>query len=370
MRLKPGFLYSKIEEEDLRRKQTRTIGTPEAQSRKCSGQEEDMAVSNTKLRTLYIMKTLLERSDEEHVLSAADLEKALKAQGLTADRKTIYGDIETLESFGLDIVQVKGGVKAGCYIASRDFQLPELKLLVDAVQASKFITTKKSRELISKLEKLTSENNANQLQRDVFIINRPKADNETIYYNVDRIHEALSRDRRIDFQYTEWSMEKKLVPKRGGRYYNVSPWALTWDDENYYLIAYEEESGRIKHYRVDKMRNVTVSGEMRLGREKFDGFDLASFAKKTFGMYGGVDEKVSLLCEARLVGVMLDRFGREITIVPEGSERFRLTVPVSVSPQFFGWITGLGRGVSIEGPEDVKEEYKRYIEGILERYEG
>lgn len=329
-----------------------------------------MAVSDTKLRTLYVMKILLERSDEEHVLSSVDLEKALKAQGMSADRKTIYGDIETLERFGLDIVQVKGGVKAGCYIASRDFELPELKLLVDAVQASKFITTKKSRELISKIEKLTSENNAKQLQRDVFIVNRPKADNETIYYNVDRIYEAMSRDRRIEFQYTEWNMEKMLVPKKNGRYYGVSPWALTWSNENYYLIAYEDASDKIKHYRVDKMKNVTVSGEMRSGREQFDGFDLASFVKKTFGMYGGIDETVSLLCEARLVGVMLDRFGREITIVPEGSEHFRITVPVSVSPQFFGWITGLGEGVSIEGPENVKEEYRLFLRGILEKYEG
>ena len=259
-----------------------------------------MAVSNTKLRMLYVMKTLLEQTDEEHVMSSYDLEKVLLSYGLKADRKTIYSDIETLEEFGLDIVSVKGGVKPGWYIASRDFELPELKLLVDAVQSSKFITEKKSMELISKIEKLAGAHEAKYLQRNVYIYNRIKAGNETIYYNVDSIHEAILFNRQIKFQYSEWNMEKELVLKRGGEYYEVSPWALTWDDENYYLIAYEESSDKIKHYRVDKMKNTAMTEEERAGREKFEDFDLASFSKKTFGMYGGRDERISLICEKRL----------------------------------------------------------------------
>lgn len=327
-----------------------------------------MTISANKLKILYTMKALLEKSDERHVLSAEDLNKILKEYGYSADRKTIYSDMETLEAFGLDIVQVKGGPKPGYYIGSRDFELAELKLLVDAVQASKFITTKKSRELIEKIEKLASENDAKQLQRNVFIYNRPKTGNERIYYNVDEIHTAILQNRQIRFQYTEWTTDKRLVPKKGGQYYAVSPWALTWDDENYYLIAYERDSDKIKHYRVDKMKNTDVAEEERLGKEQFQDFDLAAFAKKTFGMYGGRDETVSLVCDKRLAGVILDRFSADSILVPEDEGHFRVSVLVSVSPQFFGWITGLGSGVRIAEPENVQAEYRAFLEEILCKY--
>ena len=181
---------------------------------------------------------------------------------------------------------------------------------MDAVQASKFITAKKSKELISKIEKLASKNSARQLQRNVFIFNRTKTENERIYYNVDQIHTAVLENRQISFQYTEWNLQKELVTRKNGKIYIVSPWALTWDDENYYLIAFEEESRKIKHYRVDKMKNTEIIEEKRLGKDSFADFDLAFFAKKTFGMYGGRDETVSLVCENRLIGVILDRYFR------------------------------------------------------------
>lgn len=327
-----------------------------------------MTISVNKLKLLYMMKALLEKSDERHVMSAEDLNTILKEYGYSADRKTIYSDMETLEAFGLDIVQVKGGTKPGYYIGSRDFELAELKLLVDAVQASKFITTKKSRELIEKIEKLAGQNDAKQLQRHVFIYNRPKTGNETIYYNVDEIHTAILRNRQIRFQYTEWTTDKQLVPKKGGQYYVVSPWALTWDDENYYLIAYERDSDKIKHYRVDKMKNTEVKEEDRLGKEQFQDFDLAAFAKKTFSMYGGRDETVSLICDNRLAGVILDRFSADSILIPEDEDHFRVSVLVSVSPQFFGWITGLGSGVRIAGPANVQAEYRAFLEEILCKY--
>ncbi len=327
-----------------------------------------MAVASSKLKTLYIMKELMEKSDEEHVLSAEDLNKGLLTYGLSADRKTIYSDIETLQAFGLDIVQVRGGAKPGYYIGTRDFELAELKLLVDAVQASKFITARKSRELIEKIEKLTSISQAKQLQRDVFIFNRLKTGNETIYYSVDQIHAAISGNRQIRFQYTEWSPEKKLIPKKDGAAYVVSPWALTWNDENYYLIAYEENSDKIKHYRVDKMKDVQTLEEERLGREVFDGFNPADFAKKTFRMYGGTDRRVSLLCERKLIGVILDRFGTDVIVAPVDEEHFKVTVTVSISPQFFGWVTALGNGVKIEGPEEVRAEYRKLLDRVAEMY--
>ncbi|WP_288174713.1 helix-turn-helix transcriptional regulator [Sporofaciens musculi] len=326
-----------------------------------------MAVSQVKLRTLYIMKMLLEKTDEKYTMSAADIDKALGDYGMSADRKTVYNDIETLREFGMDVLQTKGS-NSGYYIGSRKFELPELKLLVDAVQASKFISRKKSEELIRKLESLASEHDARQLQRNVFIYNRPKTGNETIYYNVDKIHTAILENRQIQCQYAEWTVKKELIPKKNGAVYTVSPWSLTWDDANYYLIAYDEASDCMKHYRVDKMQRTRVIRQERVGKERFQDFDLVEFSKKTFSMYGGHDEEVTLQCGNELIGVILDRFGTDIMIVPADEGQFRVRVLVAVSPQFFGWVTGIGVRLRIAGPERVQKEYKEYLEGIMEGY--
>ncbi|MXP78699.1 WYL domain-containing protein [Lachnospiraceae bacterium WCA-9-b2] len=326
-----------------------------------------MAVSQVKLRTLYIMKMLLEKTDEKYTMSAADIDKALCDYGMSADRKTVYNDIETLREFGMDVLQTKGS-NSGYYIGSRKFELPELKLLVDAVQASKFISRKKSEELIRKLESLASEHDARQLQRNVFIYNRPKTGNETIYYNVDKIHTAILENRQIQYQYAEWTVKKELIPKKNGAVYTVSPWSLTWDDANYYLIAYDEASDCMKHYRVDKMQRTRVIRQERVGKERFQDFDLVEFSKKTFSMYGGHDEEVTLQCGNELIGVILDRFGTDVMIVPADEGQFRVRVLVAVSPQFFGWVTGIGVRLRIAGPERVQKEYKEYLEGIMEGY--
>lgn len=326
-----------------------------------------MAVSHVKLRTLYIMKMLLEKTDERYTMSAADIDRVLRGYGMSADRKTVYNDIETLREFGVDVLQAKG-TNGGYYVGSRKFELPELKLLVDAVQASKFISRKKSKELIHKLESLASEHDAGQLERNVFIYNRPKTGNETIYYNVDQIHEAILDNRQIQYQYAEWTVKKELKPKKNGAVYTVSPWSLTWDDANYYLIAYDEEADCMKHYRVDKMRHTRVTERARIGKERFQDFDLAEFSKKTFSMYGGHDEEVTPQCANELIGVILDRFGTDVTVIPVDKEEFRVHVLAAVSPQFFGWITGIGDRLYIAGPRHVQKEYTEYLKEIMERY--
>ncbi len=326
-----------------------------------------MAVSQVKLRILYIMKMLLEETDEEHTVSAADIDRALRRYGMTIDRKTVYNDIETLREFGIDILQTKGS-GGGYYVGSRKFELPELKLLVDAVQVSKFISRKKSEELITKLESLASEYDARKLQRNVFIYNRPKTGNETVYYNVDQIHTAIMENKQIEYQYAEWTMQKKLEPRKHGVVYRVSPWSLTWDDAKYYLIAYDENADCIKHYRVDKMQKISVVGQERIGKEKFQDFDLVEFSKKTFSMYGGHDEEVILQCDLDMIGVILDRFGTDVMIVPVDKKRFRVRVLVAVSPQFFGWVTGIGSKLRIYGPESVRKEYMEYLQHIIQEY--
>ena len=326
-----------------------------------------MAKSNNhKMALLYMMRELLQKTDEDHSMNASDLIAALAAYDCEADRRTIYSNVEILQDFGIDVIKKENG--QGYYIGSRDFELPELKLLVDSVQSSKFITEKKSRELIAKLMQLTNEQKARQLNRSVFIRNRMKTGNEKVYYNVDTLHEAMNRNRQIRFKYGEWTAAKELVEKKGGTEYQVSPWALTWDDENYYLIAFDEAAGIIKHYRVDKMLKIGLTDEERVGRDSFEDFDLAAFSKKTFGMFGGPDANVVLRCRSNLAGVIIDRFGREISLVPEDGEHFHVHVTVAVSPQFFGWVTGIGPGIEIVSPADVREAYGAYLADILSKY--
>lgn len=322
---------------------------------------------NSKLRILYLIKIFLEKTDEEHRLSATELNKELYKYGISVNRKTIYSDIELLREFGIDILQTKG-TNGGYYVGQRKFELPELKLLVDAVQASKFITSKKSEELIKKLGSLTSEYNSKKLRRNIFIFNRAKSRNETIYYNVDQIHEAILSNYQISFRYAEWTPQGKMRLKRNGKTYQVSPWMLAWEEENYYLIAYDEQAKYIKHYRVDKIRDAAILHEKRNGQQYLNEFDLSTFTKKTFSMYGGKDENVSLLCNNHIAGVIIDRFGKENVLIPVGKEKFRINILVSVSTQFFGWITGLGKEVQIEGPEDVVYQYKQYLLDVLKNY--
>ena len=327
-----------------------------------------MPAMNQKLRTLYLMDIMLQRTDDQHMLNASQLSKILEQEySIPTDRRTIYTEMEILSTYGLDIQQKKG-TNPGYYIGARDFELPELKLMVDAVQSSKFITENKSRQLIQKLEKLCCKSDAEILAKQVFVVNRPKTENETIYYNVDDIHTAIFANKEISFQYAEWTMQKKMRLKKDGAMYVVSPWALTWDDENYYLVAYDDKAGIIKHYRVDKMLHMSVLETERKGRESFENFDLAAFAKKTFGMYGGVDTEVTLSCAGHLAGVILDRFGQDTWMVPTDKEHFRTRVLVSVSPQFFGWVTGIGTGMQIEGPENVRQQYKAYLHEIMNNY--
>ena len=294
-----------------------------------------MASFDQKLRTLRLMEILLERTDDSHMLNASELCTILDQEyGISTDRITIYTEMEILDKFGLNIHQKKGK-NPGYYIGARDFELPELKLLVDAVQSSKFITEKKSKELITKLEKLCCRTDAAMLSKYVFIVNRSKTENETVYYNVDYIHTAIYENKEI---------------------------------ENYYLVAYDAEAGIIKHYRVDKMQNTEILETDRKGEDSFQNFDLAAFAKKTFGMYGGVDAEVTLECKNELAGVVIDRFGYDVWLITQGEDHFKTRVLVSVSPQFFGWVTGIGSGIKITGPDNVKAEYKAYLQNVLENY--
>ncbi|MDL2295667.1 WYL domain-containing protein [Lachnospiraceae bacterium OttesenSCG-928-E19] len=316
---------------------------------------------NQKLKLLYLVKILEEKTDEEHTLSTKELIRELEKYEIKAERKSIYDDIYHLQEFGYDIILQKEQ-PTGYYLASREFEIAELKLLVDAVQSSKFITYKKSNELIRKLEHLCSVEEAKSLRRQVFVADRIKTMNESIYYNVDKIYSAMSLKGKISFLYDEWTIEKKLKPRRGGERYKVTPKALTWEDENYYLVARDEKE-LVKHYRVDKMRNIELSNE-KAGAS--DEIDLAKLAKRTFGMFGGEEDIVKLRVKNQLIGVIIDRFGKDVPVRADGEEHFIARVEVAISGPFFGWIFGLGEGVEIVSPEYVVEDYKQQIERVRE----
>jgi predicted DNA-binding transcriptional regulator YafY len=320
-----------------------------------------------KQKLLLIRQYLEENTDEQHPASTAELIAYLDARGVSAERKSIYDDMETLRDFGLDVVKIRQGNQSGWYLGERDFQLPELRLLVDSIQSSRFLTRKKSLELIGKLEKLTSVHQAKGLRRQVFVKNRIKSMNESIYYLVDELHSAIGEDRRIRFRYFNYNAKGERELRRNGEWYHVSPWALLWDNENYYLVAYDAADYRIKHYRVDKMQRITLTDQPRLGREHVEAFDMANYAKSVFGMFGGEETAVTLEGENRMVGVLIDRFGKDILLVPSDENHFEAKVNVAVSAQFFGWIMALGDGIRITGPGPVVQKMKAEIRRLAAR---
>lgn len=325
-----------------------------------------MKLSHQKLKLFYLMKILLEKTDEEHTITVPEMIAELGKLGISAERKSVYDDLEYLKLFGLDVCSRKTRTH-DYFIGSREFELPELKLLVDSVQSSKFITHKKSMELISKIEKLTSEANAKKLHRQVFVTNRVKTVNETIYYNVDKIHDAIAANKQITFKYYDLDVNRKKVYRKNGDRYTESPVALTWDDENYYLITYKEKYDDYAHYRVDKMESIEITEEDRVLSE--EPFDLSAYSKTTFAMFGGEETEVSIKFENDLVGVVFDRFGTDVRIVKADEDHFICTVNVAVSPHFLSWIVSFGRRAKIMSPDYVVDEMYALIRESLENYE-
>ena len=322
---------------------------------------------NQKLKLLYILKLLAQQSDEKHLISMPRIIEYLEQQGISSERKSIYSDLKLLGEFGYDILYVKNRAGGGYCLASREFELAELKLLVDAVAASKFITAKKTRELVEKLSKLASVHEAGQLRRQVYV-DRIKNDNESIYYTVDEIHRAMQENRQISFVYYDWGIDKQLHARKNGKHYCVSPFFLIWKGEYYYLVAYDGTTEMTKYYRVDKMKELTVCEEAREGMEITGKENPVLIAERDFSMFSGRSEVVMMEFTQDMLGVVIDRFGKNITLRPAGENLFATHVTVSVSHQFFGWLTGLGNKVRLTGPQEVKDEYIAYLASIQEMY--
>lgn len=322
-----------------------------------------------KLKLMYLIKLFEERTDVSHGLSMTDIIEALSEEGITAERKSIYADISALNEFGFDIVKDKEGKACVYKLVERDFEIAELKLLVDAVQSSKFITESKSNKLIKKIEGLASNNEAKSLHRQVYVANRIKTTNESVYYNVDDIQKAIAENHKVSFQYFQWNPNKEKELRHNGMRYEISPWALTWDDENYYMVGYDSKERKIKHYRVDKMLKIEIMADSkREGKALFKDMDMAVYSKKIFGMFGGVEETVVLECKNGISGVIIDRFGTEVDIIKRATDSFTVRVNVQISPQFLGWVFSLGENIKIISPDSVIKRMRDEITRIKEIY--
>lgn len=322
---------------------------------------------NGKQKLIRLIEIFIEHTDEEHGLTIPEIIEKLSEYGIKAERKSLYDDFLVLEELGIPISRVKTK-QTRYYIDFCVFELAELKMLVDAVQASRFITAKKSREIISRLESFTSAHKRRELSRQVYVEDRVKTANPASMYTVDSVHNAINTDFRLRFRYFEYDAEKKKKLRRSGEYYSVSPLMLIWSEENYYLVAYEEDAERIKHFRIDKMLDVSILEERRTRCEVTEAFSPSDYSRKVFGMYGGREELVTLECRERLAGVMIDRFGTE-PLFTKTDFGFRFSIRLMVSPTFFAWVMGFGDEIKITSPESVKNEMHDMLVRTASLYE-
>lgn len=324
--------------------------------------------SNQKLKLLYLLKMLIEKTDEANTMTINDMIAELERYGINAERKSIYDDLEALRHYGLDI-ETRKSKTTEYFVAGRLFELPELKLLVDAVQCSKFVTHKKSNELIKKIESLASNKQAQSLHRQVYVSNRVKTINESIYYNVDSLHAAIAENKKVSFKYFDYDIKKEKLFRKNGDKYTVSPYALSWDDENYYLITFSTKYNGFTHYRVDRMAEIDLIDEERDPLPERAHFDIAEYTKKVFNMFGGDEVTVQIQFDNSLVNAVIDRFGKDIVIGKMDDSSFNIWIKVAVSSTFFAWISQFGNKVKILSPEPVIEQYKNCMKEILMQYE-
>lgn len=317
-----------------------------------------------KLKIFHILRILKEETDEDHRIFVPEIIKRLEEIGISAERKSIYRDLDTLSTYGYDISHDR----TGCALLSRDFRLAELKLLVDAVQASRFITGDRRTELLEKLTRLTSHHQASMLNRAVKTEEGDRQQNKSILINIDWIHSAMADNKKISFQYFDWTPKKEQLLRHDGKRYDMSPWALIWSNENYYMLAYDESMDSIRHFRVDKMKNIRKSEALREGYDTYSRFDFSKYSSKLFGMFSGEECTVTLKCENSVAGSIIDRFGTGVSIFPQNDGYFTCAVPVIVSPNFYSWVLQFGKRIEIIAPADIRDGMKNLLSGVLELY--
>lgn len=320
----------------------------------------------SKLKLIRLLQLMMEHTDDEHGLSMPEIISALDRMGIKAERKSIYDDLASLSEIGFTVDTLPTR-PVSYYLADRIFELAELKLLVDAVQSSKFITEEKSRDVINKLKIFAGEHGAGELSRQVYVEGRGKTVNKSSIYTIDTIHRAINHDFKITFRYFTYGINKEKIYRRSGAVYTVSPYALIWNDEFYYMVGYDEDKGDIRNFRVDKMSGTDITEQKRT-KDSLRGFNTADYTRKVFGMFGGVEQTVTLECDESLAAVIIDRFGTANRFIK--SERgFTVTLGIVPSPNFYAWVMSFGSKMRIVSPASVREEFLRELRATLEGYE-
>ncbi|MCR5214419.1 MAG: WYL domain-containing protein [Eubacterium sp.] len=320
---------------------------------------------NQKLKLLYLSKIMQEETDDTHALTMPEIIEKLAKYGVEAKRKSIYDDLDALDYYGMEIIREHSGYKTYYHCGNREFEIAEIKFLVDAIQSSKFISEKKTKELIKKLEKTISIYDAKLLDREIKVAGRVKNMNESIYYSIDTIHNAIIENKAISFKYFSWNVKGEEEFRRDGNPYNVSPWALHFDDERYYLIGYDHDKEEIRHYRVDKMRQVSITEMNRKGKKEFSWQNQTKYNERYFRMYGGEIQNVSLRCQNEMANIIIDQFGKDVRLRPSDEGYFTVKVDVAVSNQFLSWVIALGGKVKIEKPDNVKEQMQKLLDNTF-----
>ena len=324
--------------------------------------------SQRKAKILHLQDILLRETDDEHGLTMPQLIERLQKRGISAERKAIYDDLEVLSAYGLDII-IRRSARTEYAIGTRQFQFPELMLLVDAVQSSRFLTKKKSKELIGKLQDLTSTHNKKLLQKSMHVEGRIKMQNESIYYNIDTIQDAIRRKKKIVFHYFKHGIDKQQVLRRDGKQYKENPVDLIYRDDYYYLITYNDKYEDFVRYRVDRMTRIIETDEPITGTMAIKSFDAQEFSSRAFGMFGGETMHAVLAVDQSLIGSIIDRFGKEVVVYKIDEDTARVHVSILKSGVFFGWLAQFGNKIRIEGPEQLAQEYRDYLQSIIEAYE-
>lgn len=325
---------------------------------------------DSKIRPLLTLSYLSENTDQDHPAGINEIISFLQSKGIDVERRALYDDFKALRTAGYDVQIKRGrGTYSGYWLGERTFETAELKLLVDCVQSSKFITEKKTMSLIKKIESLDSRHEAKDLQRQVYVTGRVKSMNETVYTNVDSISSAINLSHSITFRYFDYDTRKKKVFRQGGKKYTVSPYALIWDNENYYLLGYDEPAAMMKHFRVDKMDSITMTRRGRTGIEEFEKLDMSRYSVVHFGMYHGEPKRVRMRFSEHLSSPVIDRFGKDVIMIPQGDGTFTVEAEIAVSPVFFSWLFSFGTDAEIVAPPDVRSSASQYLRELLGVYD-
>ena len=323
-----------------------------------------MTSIRNKQRPFRLLKYLYENTDENHHVSTPELVKIFQAEDAHANRKTIKDDIDVLLGEGYDIVTIKSKQNS-FFLASRKFEIPEVRLLIDAVSSSRFINSEKSAALIGKLTGMLSKWQAEKISRHLYTADPVKADNKQIYYIVDAVTDAINEGKKIRFQYFDYNGEKEKCLRHDGAEYSVSPYALVWDDSHYYMCGFSDTKQIIANYRVDRMCNTEVKDEEAVPLP--DGFNMDEYVRQQFHMFAGDETEVVLECRDDMMKYIIDQFGDDVETWKVSEDTFRAKVSVADSPTFYGWVFPFEGKIQIAEPEEIREKYRSMVKAAKRR---